>query len=136
MKGDGGAHDSDEHIAEITQVAVDGHHDIGDFVGVVGRRAKLLIDVLEVVDGALLVAEHLHHLLSCHHLLNESVDTSQRLLLGAEEAARPFAQPRGDQHHHEGHEQADERQRYAEHNHRGEGHNDGDDRVEYLCHTR
>ena len=82
-----GPHHTDEHVTQVAQVAIDGHHDVGDAVGVVGAVAQLLVDALKVVDGALLVAECLDHALSGHHLLDEAVDLGQLLLLLLEVAA-------------------------------------------------
>ena len=136
MKGYGCADDGDEHITEVRQVAVDGHHDVGDAVGTTGRRAQLLVDGLKVADGLLLAAEHLDHFLAGHHLLDEAVDAAKTLLLGAEVAARPLAELRGGEHHHGGYQTADERQRHTEHNHRGKGDADGDDRIKDLGQSR
>ena len=92
----------------------------------------MLVDLLELVDGLLFMTEHLDDLLSRHHLLDEAVDTGETFLLGTEIGTAPFAKLGGDDHHHNGHHDADHRQGYAHHNHRGKGDSDGDGRVEDL----
>ena len=135
-EGQGGADNGDEHIAEVREVAVDRHHDVGDAVGAAGRRAQLLIDGLEVADGLLLAAEYFHDFLTRHHLLDEAVDAAEALLLGAEIGTRPLAELRGGDHHDGGNQTADNGQRHAEDYHRGQRHADGDDGIEHLCQSR
>ena len=43
------------------------------------------------------------NLLTRHHLLDETINTGQTLLLGAEILAAALAQPGGGDHHHCGH---------------------------------
>ena len=131
-----GSHHGYEHIAQLTEVSIHGHHNTGNAVGIAGRRPQLLVDALKVADGLLLVAERLHDLLPRHHLLDEAVHACQRLLLRAKIAARPLAQPCGCYRHEYGNEDAHQRERNTQHEHRGERHDDGDERVEHLCHTR
>ena len=40
-EGEGGTHDGDKHITEVGEVAVDGHHDIGNPVGLAGGGTQL-----------------------------------------------------------------------------------------------
>ena len=57
----------------MAQVAVDGHDDVADSVGIIGVAAQFLVDNLKPLDGFFLVAEDLDNLLACHHLLDEAV---------------------------------------------------------------
>ena len=133
IEGEGGTDDGEEDEAEIADAAIDGHHDIGDAVGMAGGGAQLLVDVLEVTDSLLFMAEYLDDFLPCHHLLDIAVDTGEVLLLGAEERAGALAQLAGGYHHDDSHEDADEGQGDAQHDHRGEGGDDGDGGGEHLC---
>ena len=73
-----------EHIAQVTQVAVDGHDDVADAVGIVGIAAQFLVDDLKLLNGLILMAKDLNDLLASHHLFNEAVYLGQFLLLDAE----------------------------------------------------
>ena len=130
-----GTHHADEHIAQVAQVAVDRHDDIGDAVGIISAVAQLLVDALKLLDSLSLVAEDLDHTLAGHHLLNIAVDIGQSLLLHLEVTARPLAQCRGDPCHEQGHNKGHERQRNAQGNHAHEGDGDGDERVQGLWQT-
>ena len=116
----------------MPQVAVDGHDDIADAVGIVGVAAQLLVDDLKLFDGLLLMAKDLDNLLACHHLLDETVDLGQLLLLYAEVLARAFAQisrgPRHDQRHDDG----KNGHGHTHHNHAGKGDAQRDERIEGL----
>ena len=135
IQGHGGSDNRYEHIAQIAQVAVHRHHDVGNLVGVVVAAPQVLVDFLKPLDGFRLVAEHLHHLLTGHHLLDEAVHLGQLQLLCFEERPRALAQFRRGEHHHDGHDDADQRQRNAQHHHRGEGNHQRDDAVEHLGQT-
>ena len=75
------AHDSAEHIADVSQIGVYGHHDIGNFVGLIRAFTKPFIQNTELLQRLLFMAEHLHHLLALHHFLDVTVDIAQVCLL-------------------------------------------------------
>ena len=87
-----GAQNTHEHITQMSQIAVDGHDDVADAVGVVGVAAQFLVDDLKLFDGLVLVAEDLDHLLSRHHLFDKAVHLGQLLLLYTEVLAGTLAQ--------------------------------------------
>ena len=93
----------------------------------IGRGTQLFVDVLEVTECLLFMTEYLDDLLTCHHLLDEAVDTRQTLLLGTEMTARPFTELRGGNHHHHSHQDTHQCQGNAQYNHGSEGGDDGDD---------
>ena len=84
MKGYGSSDSGEEHEAKVADTAIHRHHDIGDAVGCAGGGAQLFVDILELTDSLFLMTEYLDDLLTCHHLLDEAVDTCQALLLRAE----------------------------------------------------
>jgi hypothetical protein len=65
-----------------------------------GRRAVFLVQAGESLAGDVLVAEHLDDLETVDHLLDIAVESSQRLLLRAEEPGALLAE-RGAQEDHE-----------------------------------
>ncbi len=74
-------HHCAEHIADVADVRIDRHGDVGKGVGSVGALAQLLIQRSELFQALLFVAEHLDNLLTVHHFLDIAVDRAQILLL-------------------------------------------------------
>ena len=79
-----GTQNAHKHIAEVPQVAVDGHDDVTDAVSVIGVAAQLLVDGLKLLDGLVFMAKDLDDFLTSHHLLDEAVDLGKLLLLHTE----------------------------------------------------
>ena len=75
------AHQRERNIEEVADVADDGaeHACIG--VGAVTVLKEGIVDLIELLDGALLVAEDLDDLLARHRLLNEALSLGDGLLL-------------------------------------------------------
>ena len=86
----------------MAQVVVDRPQNVGKFVGCGGVVAQLLIAAVKFLDGLLLVAEHLDHLLAVDHLFDVAVDVGQGLLLLDEVLAALRAHPLGDVEHQNG----------------------------------
>ncbi len=93
---------------------------------------QLIIELVELIDGDLLMAEHLDDLLAVHHLLNVAIDLAQLLLLLDEKLAGVASQVFGGQQHHADHRQRQQRQRDTEVNHRCQHADQRDDRVDQL----
>ena len=74
VQGQDRSQHSAQHIADVPQVSVDRHEDIGDFICVFGALPQLLIDFPEGVYILPLMAEYLGNLLPLHHLLDVGVD--------------------------------------------------------------
>ena len=124
--------DSAEDIAQVAQLAVDRHRHQRVGVGLVGALEQLIIELVELIDGDLLMAEHLDDLLAVHHLLNVAVDLAQLLLLPEEVFAGVPGQILRDQQHNADHCQRQQRQRDTEVNHRCQHADQRDDRVDQL----
>ncbi len=126
------AHNGADHVAQVAQLRIDGHHDIGETVSLVSAVEQLFVQLIELLQALLLVAEHLDHLLACHSLLDASVQGAQGLLLSHEiTAAQGSDFLRGHQHHGH-HQQRHQRQRDIQHQHTGEYADHRDGAVDYL----
>ena len=68
-------------VADVAQLGVDRHHDVGEGVGLFGAFLQLVVQLTEAGKGLLLVGEHLDHLLALHHLLDVAVHLAQIPLL-------------------------------------------------------
>ena len=93
---------------------------------------QLIIELVELIDGDLLMAEHLDDLLAVHHLLNVAVDLAQLLLLPEEVFAGVSGQILRGQQHNADHCQRQQSQGDTEVNHRGQHADQRDDRVDQL----
>ena len=76
------------------------------------------------------MAKHFHHLLTCHHFLNESIHLCQVLLLSLEMRARHLTQLCRCKNHHDGHKDGNECHGNAQYNHGSESNHDGNDGTE------
>ena len=132
VKNQSGAEHTHEHVTQVSQVAVDRHHDVADAVGIVGIAAQLLVDDLELFDGFVLVAEYLNDLLAGHHLLDKAVHLGKFLLLNAEMLAGTLAQIGGGPGHDERHDNRQDGHRHTHDNHAGKGDGQRDKGVESL----
>ena len=112
--------DGRERIADVADVVHHRAKDVGEAVGVVGAVEQLVVQRVKARDVLLLAAEHLHHLLTLHHLLDVAVHRAKAALLRhkvrAGKRRQLFGGKQHDAHHHHG--QA--RQRQVEHEHRTE----------------
>ena len=126
------AHHGTEHIADIAEVGVHRHHDVGEAVCLLCALAQLLVDPAELLQALVLVAEDLDYLFALHHLLNIAVDGAEVLLLPGEIVPGAAGELGGDQQHHRHHDQRDHRQRQAEDQHADKGDDDGDGGVDDL----
>ena len=105
---------SAEHVAQVAQLAVDGHRHQRVGVGLVGAVEQLIVEFVELLDGGILVAENLDDLLAVHHFLDVAVDFAQLLLLLEEVLAGVAGEILGGQHHSADHDQGQYAQRHAE----------------------
>ena len=97
----------------MAQVVVHGAQDVGELVGRGGVAAQLVVAAVKFLDGLLLMAEHLDHLLAVDHLFDVAVDVGQGLLLLDEVLAALRAHPLGDVEHQNGKGQYKQRQPQA-----------------------
>ena len=74
-------HNSAQHIADIAQIRVDRHENIGELIGAVGALTETVIAFPEAFQAFFLMAENLDDLLTAHHLLNIAVHIAQIPLL-------------------------------------------------------
>ena len=121
-----------QHIGQVAQLAVDRHRHQRVGVCLVSAVEQLIIELVELVDGDLLMAEHLDDLLAVHHLLNVAVDLAQFLLLLEEVFAGVSGQILRGQHHNADHHQRKQAQGNAQVEHREEyadHRNDGVDKL-------
>ena len=93
------AHERQSHIEEVADVADDGAEHAGIGVGAVAVFKEGVVDLVELLDGALLVAEDLDDLLAGHRLLNVALSPGDGLLLAQEELGTASADTLGDNGH-------------------------------------
>ena len=123
---------SAEHIAQVAQLAVDGHRHQRVGVGLVGAVEQLIVEFVELLDGGILVAENLDDLLAVHHFLDVAVDFAQLLLLLEEVLAGVAGEILGGQHHSADHDQGQYAQRHAEVKHGQKYADYRNDRIDQL----
>ena len=114
------AHERQSHIEEVADVADDGAEHAGIGVGAVAVFKEGVVDLVELLDGALLVAEDLDDLLAGHRLLNIALGFGDGLLLAQEEFGAAAADALGDDDHQNHAEHRNERQPDAEIEHNAE----------------
>ena len=112
-------------IADVAQLGVDRHHDVGKAVGFVGAVLQLVVQLAETVQRLLLVGEHLDDLLAFHHFFDVAVQLAQIPLLLDEVFAGLLGDLFGAEHHQRHHQHGDNRQLPAEHAHAEEHRNNG-----------
>ena len=112
-------------IADVAQLGVDGHHDVGKAVGFVGAVLQLVVQLAEAGQRLLFVGEHLDDLLALHHLFDVAVQLAQIPLLLDEVFAGLLGDLFGAEHHQRHHQHGDDRQLPAEHAHAEEHRNNG-----------
>ena len=89
-------------------------------MGAVAVLKERVIDPVELLDGALLMAEDLDDLLAGHRLLNEAFGLGDGLLLAQEELGAAAADALGDGDHQDDAEDQHQREPEAEVEHDGE----------------
>ena len=112
-------------IADVAQLGVDRHHDVGKAVCFVGAVLQLVVQLAETVQRLLLVGEHLDDLLAFHHFFDVAVQLAQIPLLLDEVFAGLLGDLFGAEHHQRHHQHGDDRQLPAEHAHAEEHRNNG-----------
>ena len=132
VQSEKGSHYGAEHIADIAQVAVDRHGDVGENVGLFRTVPKLFIQHAELLQALLFVAEHLDHLLSVHHFLDVAVDRAQIPLLSGEIHGRFSRDAGGDQEHEADHGQGDQGKGKIQKEHADKGGHNGHGGVDEL----
>ena len=123
----GGTHQRAHGVADVAQLGVDRHHDVGEGVGLLGALLQLVVQLAEAVKGLLLVGEHLDHLLALHHLFDVAVHLAQIPLLLDEVLTGACRDLFGAEQHQRHHEHGNDGQLPAEHTHAEEHRHDGDD---------
>ena len=113
------AHEREGDIEEVADVADDGAEDACVGVGAVAVFKEGVVDLVEFLNGALLVAEDLDDLLTGHRLLNIALGFGDGLLLAQKELGTAAADALGDDYHQNHAEHRNERQPYAEIEHDG-----------------
>ena len=114
-------------VADVAQLGVNRHHDVGEGVGLFGAFLQLVVQLTEAGKGLLLVGEHLDHLLAFHHLLDVAVHLAQIPLLLDEVLGGAFCDLLGAEQHQRHHEHGNDGQLPAEHTHAEKHGYDGDD---------
>ena len=114
-------------VADVAQLGVDRHHDVGEGIGLLGAFLQLVVQLTEAGKGLLLVGEYLDHLLALHHLLDVAVHLAQIPLLLDEVLGGAFCDLLGAEQHQRHHEHGNDGQLPAEHAHTEEHGYDGDD---------
>ena len=126
VEGEDRAENGAEDVAEVSEVAVDGHEHARDAVGVVGAVTELIVELFEVRDGLLLVAEDLDDLLAGDHLLDIAVDGAEIVLLPFKIFAGALRHQHTHAEHEKDHQQAHDRERNVQHDHGDEAADEGD----------
>ena len=121
----GGTHQRAHGVADVAQLGVDRHHDVGKAVGFVGAVLQLVVQLAETVQRLLLVGEHLDDLLAFHHFFDVAVQFAQIPLLLDEVFAGLLGDLFGAEYHQRHHQHGDDRQLPAEHAHAEEHRNNG-----------
>lgn len=124
--GHGGTHQSTDSVADIAQLSVDGHHDVGEAVGLLGAVLELVVQLAEALEGLLLVGEDLDDLLAFHHLFDIAVHFAEVALLCDEVLAALLGDLLGAEEHQGYHQHGDDGELPAQHAHAGKDGNDGD----------
>ena len=124
--GHGCTHQSADGVADIAQLSVDGHHDVGEAVGLPGAVLELVVQLAEALEGFLLVGEDLDDLLAFHHLFDVAVHFAEVALLCDEVLAALLGDLLGAEEHQGHHQHGDDGELPAQHAHAGKDGNDGD----------
>ena len=124
--GHGCTHQSADGVADVAQLSVDGHHDVGEAVGLLGAVLELVIQLAEALEGLLLVGEDLDDLLAFHHLFDVAVHLAEVALLCDEVLAALLGDLLGAEEHQGHHQHGDDGELPAQHAHAGKDGNDGD----------
>ena len=122
----GCARQSADGIADVAQLSVDGHHDVGEAVGLLGAVLELVVQLAEALEGLLLVGEDLDDLLAFHHLFDVAVHLAEVALLCDEVLAALLGDLLGAEEHQGHHQHGDDGELPAQHTHAGKDGNDGD----------
>ena len=88
-----------EHIGKVAQLGVSRTAEVGVTVGLIRAFKQLVIELIKLLNGFFLVAEHLHDLLAVHHLFNVAVHRTNITLLGNKVLGRVGGKILGDQQH-------------------------------------
>ena len=121
-----------KHVADVAQIGVNRHGDVGKGIGAVGAVPQLPVQAAELLQALFLMAEDLDHLLAVHHLLDVPVDPAQILLLSSKIDGRFPRDPGGDRQHDTDHGQGQKGQGNVQNQHAGKGGDNGDQRVDDL----
>ena len=70
-----------EHIGKVAQLGVSRTTEVGVTVGLIRAFKQLIIELIKLLNGFFLVAEHLNNLLAVHHLFNVAVHRTNICLL-------------------------------------------------------
>ena len=124
--GHGCAHQSADGVADVAQLSVDGHHDVGEAVGLLGAVLELVVQLAEALEGLLFVGEDLDDLLALHHLFDIAVHLAEVALLCDEVLAALLGDLLGAEEHQGHHQHGDDGELPAQHTHAGKDGNDGD----------
>ena len=95
----GAAHQRDNHIHNIADVCQQRHQDIRIAVGLFRVAKQLVVDLIEILFGAFLMAEDLDDLLAVHHFLHKALGAGDGFLLLEEVAGGMAADVAGDEKH-------------------------------------
>ncbi len=121
-----------DHIAQIAQLCIHRHHNVGELVGLVGALKQMVVEPVKLIQTLLFMAEHLHHLLAGHGLLNTAVQSADGLLLfhkiPAAQAPQFLCYPQHDTHHQQRHQ----RQGHIQNDHIHQNPHHRDDAVDHL----
>ena len=80
-QGKHSTHNGAQHVAQVTQVGIDGTHHVGESHSVFSALAEFFIQLMELLHRLFFMAEDLHDLLAFHHFLNVAVHHAQLALL-------------------------------------------------------
>ena len=125
--GHGCTHQCADGVADVAQLGVDGHHDVGKAVGLVGAVLQLIVQLTETGQSLLLVGEHLDHLLAFHHFFDVAVHLAEVALLLDEVLAGLLGDLFGAEQHQGHHQHGDDGELPAQQAHAEEDGHDGDD---------
>ena len=124
-----------EHIGKVAQLGVSRTAEVGVTVGLIRAFKQLVIELIKLLNGFFLVAEHLNDLLAVHHLFNVAVHRTNITLLGNKVLGRVGGKILGDQQHNPDYDQGEHRQRHAEYNHGNQHADNGNSAVQQLRHA-
>ena len=75
------SNDGTYYITEITKLRIDRSKEVGIFIRIICTIKQFIIDLIELLNILIFMAEYLNNLLAFHHFFNVAIDSPQCPLL-------------------------------------------------------